>query len=102
MPELTEAEARLSLRSGSRTFAFESLNRTLRTMCRHAGGSTRMREKLSAVIAWAEDGRAIAVVEFVLKVTGLHHSTDDERRRFDEILADRPCLSVMVRLPVSK
>ena len=53
-----------------------------------------MREKLSAVIAWAEDGRAIAVVEFVLKVTGLHHSTDDERRRFDEILADDEELAV--------
>jgi hypothetical protein len=67
-------------------------------MCRHAGGSTGMPEKLSAVLLLASRGpkmdAQLPMLNSFLKVTGLHHSTDDERRRFDEILADDEELAV--------
>jgi hypothetical protein len=44
---------------------------------------------IAAGIAWAEDGRAMADVELVLKASGLYQdATEEEHHRFDEILAD--------------
>jgi hypothetical protein len=98
LPELTKAEAKTS-RSGSKIFAFESLNRKLHTTCHNVGGLTGIREKLSAVsspVSSGEDGRAIADVELVFKASGLYQdATDDEHRRFDEILAEDEELAAM-------
>jgi hypothetical protein len=98
MPELTEAEAKTFTAQWLKDFRVRELESHapyyVPSRWRLDRDARDTKRGIAVGIAWAEDGRAIADVEFVLKVTGLHHSTDDERRRFDEILADDEELAV--------
>jgi hypothetical protein len=98
MPELTEAEAKTFTAQWLKDFRVRELESHapyyVPSRWRLDRDAREAKRGIAVGIAWAEDGRAIADVEFVLKVTGLHHSTDDERRRFDEILADDEELAV--------
>jgi hypothetical protein len=97
VPELTKAEARTFATRWLKDFRVRELESQapgVPSRWRLDRDAREAKRGIIAGIAWAEDGRAMADVELVLKVTGLYHSTADEHCRFDEILADDEELAI--------